>query len=157
LELDRLTTDGNQNLGFEPAAILLVGPDAGVGPEITSALYRALAMMSDIRSLGTVKTHTGLNGESFSAETSSGQGTIVVDPASGTLLEARDLHDQTLFSAIADSYVTTNHWDQCRQRIVERHYSVARSARHVNRRKQSDLTCEHRCGHLRYRTDKRDL
>jgi hypothetical protein len=106
LKLDRLTTDGDQNLGFERAAILLVGPDAGVGPEFSSELYRALAMMSGIRSLGTVKTHTGLNGKGFSAETSSGQSTIVVDPASGTLLEARDLHDQALFSAIAESYVT---------------------------------------------------
>jgi len=105
-KLDQLTADGNQKLGFERAVILLVGPDAGASPEFSSALYGALAMMSGIKSLGTVETHTGESGKGFSAGTSSGRSTIVVDPANGSLLEARNLHDQTLLSAIADSYLS---------------------------------------------------
>jgi hypothetical protein len=104
--LDQLTTEDRQNLGFERAAILLVGPDAGASPTFLSALYGALATMPGIQSLGTVKTHTGTSGKGFSAGTSAGQSTIVVDPTSGQLLEASNLQDPTLFNAIADSYLS---------------------------------------------------
>jgi hypothetical protein len=104
--LDQLTTEDDQNLGFERAAILLVGPDAGASPVFRSALYGALATMPGIRTLGTVKTHTRASGTGFSAGTSAGQSTIVVDPTSGALVEASNLQDPTLFNAIADSYLS---------------------------------------------------
>ena len=53
-----------------------------------------------------MKTHTGASGAGFSAGTSSGQSTIIVDPTSGALLEASNLQDQTLFDTIANSYLS---------------------------------------------------
>ena len=62
-------------------------------PAFSSALYDALALMPGIHALGETSTHTGSTGLGFDAPggTLTDATTIVVDPARGALLEARNL------------------------------------------------------------------
>ncbi len=76
---------------FEGAAALLLGPTKGMTPALASALFQVMADQPGVQLLGTVTDHDGQQGQAVSLPTT---GTVrvsevVVDPASGQLLEAR--------------------------------------------------------------------
>jgi hypothetical protein len=95
----------NQDMGFERAAILLIGPTTGASPAFESALYSALAMLPGVESIGTVTTHSGTSGLGFAADSELGQSAIVVDTSNGALLEARNIQDPIAFTGLESAYV----------------------------------------------------
>jgi hypothetical protein len=103
--VDGVAPGAGTNAAFERAAILLVGPDSGATPAFESALYGALATIPGVNALGPVTAHSGSTGAGFSAVTTSGTTTIVVDPATGALLEARNVADQTMFDVLSTHYL----------------------------------------------------
>ncbi len=84
---------GSSNPGFERAVALLLGPLTGTTPAFNSALYDALALLPGIQALGSTTSQTGSTGLGFETAGSKriGPTIIVVDPATGALLEARNL------------------------------------------------------------------
>ena len=84
---------GSSNPGFQRAVALLLGPLTGTTPAFNSALYDALALLPGIHALGSTTTQTGSTGLGFETAGSKlfGPTIIVVDPATGALLEARNL------------------------------------------------------------------
>jgi hypothetical protein len=90
--LDQPDLGIGSNAAFERAAALLIGlPLTGVAPAFTSALYKALAMIPGVRSLGDLTTHSGTSGVGFAGESSIGRSVIIIDPSTGMLLEARNV------------------------------------------------------------------
>ncbi len=92
---------------FERAVILLVGPESGATPGFESALYGAIATIPGIHGLGHVMTHSGRVGLGFSAATSLGTTTIIVDSSTGALLEARNVASRATFDVLAIHYLGT--------------------------------------------------
>ena len=84
---------GSSNPGFQRAVALLLGPLTGTTPAFNSALYDALALLPGIQALGSTTSQTGSTGLGFETAGSKlfGPTIIVVDPATGALLEARNL------------------------------------------------------------------
>jgi hypothetical protein len=84
---------GSSNPGFERAVALLLGPLTGTTPAFNSALYDAVALLPGIQALGSTTSQTGSTGLGFETAGSKlfGPTIIVVDPATGALLEARNL------------------------------------------------------------------
>jgi hypothetical protein len=84
---------GSSNPGFQRAVALLLGPLTGTTPAFNSALYDALALLPGIHALGSTTSQTGSTGLGFETAGSKlfGPTIIVVDPATGALLEARNL------------------------------------------------------------------
>jgi hypothetical protein len=78
------------NSTFERAAALLIGPDAGMSPALASALFEVLANQPGTSLLGNVTDHSGQRGEGvvLKSMTNESASEIVVDPDSGSLLEA---------------------------------------------------------------------
>jgi hypothetical protein len=103
--LDQMSLPPGENAGFERAANLLVGPTAGGGPAFTSALFKALALIPDVSALGSTTTHSGANGLGFSGDSGAGKSVLVVDPATGALLEARNLQSPIVFQGLGPSYL----------------------------------------------------
>ena len=103
--LDQITIPGGGNAGFERAADLLVGPTTGATPAFTSALFRALALIPDIKALGQATTHSGASGLGFSGDSTTGQSIIVVDPSTGALLEVRNLASKFVLQGVGPSYL----------------------------------------------------
>jgi hypothetical protein len=91
--LDHLSIDPGQNPGFERVVALLTTDLTDQTPAFYSALYDALALMPGIHALGETATHTGSTGLGFDvpSDTLADATSIVVDPATGALLEARNL------------------------------------------------------------------
>ena len=91
--IDHLTVLPGQNPGFARVVPLLVGPLTGTSPALNAAIYRALAVLPGVRALGETSTHTGTTGLGFDAPGSSPASniTIVVNPDTGALLEARNI------------------------------------------------------------------
>lgn len=104
--IDDIPSQAGTSAAFTRAVILLMGPDSGATPAFESALYGALATIPGIQNLGSVRTHSGGMGAGFSAATSSGVTTIVVDPATGALLEAQNVADQSLLNVLAIHYLS---------------------------------------------------
>ena len=106
--LDQIASDEpGVNVGFERAAALLVGPTTGVTPAFRSALYQALALIPGIHDLGNVDTHSVRSGVGFSASWINGVTELVVDPSTGSLLEARNVSGLTAFSVLEHFYIGT--------------------------------------------------
>jgi hypothetical protein len=104
--LDQLTPDlAAPNLGFQRAAMLLIGPTLGASPQFESSLYQAIALLPGVTALGPMTTHGGQIGQGFASGPGSGQSTIVIDPSSGRLLEVRNLDDSDSLSSIAGNYL----------------------------------------------------
>lgn len=103
--VDQVTPQPGINAAFQRATVLLVGPDSGATSQFESALYDALATIPGVTGLGTVRSHSGVTGEGFSAVTDSGTTTIVVDPTSGALVEARNVADQAVFDVLSTHYI----------------------------------------------------
>jgi hypothetical protein len=76
---------------FERAAALLIGPNVGMTPALASALFHVLANQPGVQLLGTVTDHNGQQGVGVGLATAHGTNVseVVVDPSSGSLLEAR--------------------------------------------------------------------
>ena len=91
--LDHLSITPGKNPGFQRVVALLTTDLTDQTPAFYSALYDALALMPGIHALGETSTHTGSTGLGFDAPTRTlpDATTIVVDPANGALLEARNL------------------------------------------------------------------
>ena len=103
--LNQMTSDGAEASGFERAVVLLIGPVAGGGPTLDSALYGALALMPGIQGLGTMSTHTGATGVGFGGTSPTGTSVIIVDPTTGSLLEARDVPAPFAYMGIGAAYL----------------------------------------------------
>jgi hypothetical protein len=103
--LDRLSQGPIENIGFERAAVLLIGPTTGASPAFNSALFQALSLIPGVESLGTITTHSGATGQAFASDSPNGDTTIVVDPKTGTLLEARNIEDSSSISTLAGEYL----------------------------------------------------
>ena len=79
----------------ERILLLLVGPDVGASSAFYAALYQVLSTVPGIQRLGTVATHSGEPGSGFalpSTYPSQGKTVMVVDPASGRLMEVQSLY-----------------------------------------------------------------
>jgi hypothetical protein len=83
--------DGRPYSVFEGAAVLLIGPTAGMTPALASALFQVMADQPGVKSLGTVTTHDGRSGEGVALPSadSTQVAEVIVDPDGGQLLEAR--------------------------------------------------------------------
>jgi len=86
--------------GLRRALFSVLGIDRG-----REATAEALAWAREHWGLEPVRAHSGRMGVGFSAATSSGTTTIVVDPATGALLEARNVADQTTFDVLSTHYL----------------------------------------------------
>jgi hypothetical protein len=86
--LDQGASTGNQ--GFEEAVALLTGPLTGKPASFSAELYKAIALLPGVQTLGETTTHSGQVGLGFAATTYSGQVAIVVDPNTGKLLEVQN-------------------------------------------------------------------
>jgi hypothetical protein len=84
---------------FERASLLLIGPTVGATPEFREALLNALPTIPGVRSLGETSTSSGRTGLGFSAKNILGTTTVVVDPQTGALLEARNTDDDAFILA----------------------------------------------------------
>jgi hypothetical protein len=91
--LDHLFISPGQNPGFQRVVALLTTDLTDQTPAFYSALYDALALMPGVHALGETATHTGSNGLGFDvpSDTLADATTIIVDPANGALLEAKNL------------------------------------------------------------------
>ena len=87
------------------AAMLLIGPTNGASPQITAAIYGALSTMPGLRALGQLTTHSGATGLGFAGNSFPGETILIVDPATGALLEARNVVAPYLFEAIERGYL----------------------------------------------------
>lgn len=103
--LDQVTPGQSVNPGFERAAFLLIGPTTGATPAFSGALYSALALIPGIHILGSMASHSGQGGIGFSGGSIVGTSVIIVDPATGALLEARNVQSPSDFLGLGPSYV----------------------------------------------------
>jgi hypothetical protein len=104
--LDELLPDlAAPNPGFQRAAVLLIGPTLGATPQFDAALYQAIALLPGVTALGPMMTHDGQRGQGFASGPGTGQSTIVVDPATGQLLEVQGLDDSDSLTSIAGNYL----------------------------------------------------
>jgi hypothetical protein len=104
--LDQLLPDGAApNMAFQRATLLLIGPTVGATPQFDSALYQAIARLPAVIALGPMVTHDGQAGQGFASGPGTDQTTIVVDPATGRLLEVRGLDDANTLTALAPHYL----------------------------------------------------
>jgi hypothetical protein len=87
------------------AAMLLIGPTNGATPQITAAIYGALSTMPGIKALGQLTTHSGATGLGFAGTSFEGETTLIVDQASGALLEARNVAAPLLFQGLGRGYL----------------------------------------------------
>jgi hypothetical protein len=104
---DMLPDLGNPDIAFQRAAVLLVGPTVGATPQFKSALYQAIALLPGVTSIGTTTTQSGQTGVGFAVSSPNGQAAIVVDPATGALIEIRNLEDSSALTSLAEHYVGT--------------------------------------------------
>jgi hypothetical protein len=87
------------------AAMLLIGPTNGATPQITAAIYGALSTMPDLKALGQLTTHSGATGLGFAGPSFEGETTLIVDQATGALLEARNVAAPLLFQGFGQEYL----------------------------------------------------
>jgi len=87
------------------AAMLLIGPANGATPQITAAIYGALSTMPGLKALGQLTTHSGATGLGFAGTSFEGETTLIVDPATGALLEARNVVAPLLFWGLGRGYL----------------------------------------------------
>ena len=102
---DMLPDLANPDIAFQRAAVLLIGPTVGSTPQFQSALYRAIALLPGVSSLGTTITHNGETGIGFAVASPNGPTAIVVDPKTGRLIEIRNLEDSSALTSLAQHYV----------------------------------------------------
>jgi hypothetical protein len=86
------------------AAMLLIGPTNGATPQFTAAIYGALSTMPGLKALGQLTTHSGATGLGFAGTSFEGETTLIVDPATGALLEARNVAAPLLFQGLDRAY-----------------------------------------------------
>ncbi len=103
--LDHLSQGPIQNIAFARVAVILIGPTTGASAAFGSALFRALSLIPGVTGLGKVTTHKGTAGQGFSYDSPNGDTTIIVDPATGTLLEARNIEDSASITTLAGEYL----------------------------------------------------
>jgi len=87
------------------AAMLLIGPTNGASPQITAAIYGALSTMPGLKALGQLTTHSGATGLGFAGTSFEGETTLIVDQATGALLEARNVAAPLLFQGLGRGYL----------------------------------------------------
>lgn len=94
-----------QSAGFERAVYLLASPQIGATPQFTSALFGALSRIPGVTLVGQQTSHLGEPGLAFTGSSGSNGSTIIVDPTTGALLEARDILSPSTFLGLGQSYV----------------------------------------------------
>jgi hypothetical protein len=96
---------------FERAVLLLLSPTVGGGLKFSAEVYRSIALLPHVVSLGTVWTHAGQAGQGFAASKDSDAATMVVN-RKGKLLEVRNLRLttwlQTLATMVSFSFCATS-------------------------------------------------
>jgi hypothetical protein len=96
---------------FGRAVMLLVGPTLGATPALWSALLRAMATMPGVALLGTESTHSDATGVALAGATGEGyRTTIILSPATGALLEARNFLTFQLLATLPTIGVVTIQW-----------------------------------------------
>ena len=113
------------NTDFERVAMLLAGPDIGMTPQFTSALYDVLSTLPGVTLVGTTTSDSGHSGLEFAApDTNDIPMTVIVDPDSGAFLELRYGDDNGpspigLFGGpVPLEFTTTTQWVQPLQNSV---------------------------------------
>lgn len=76
------------NAVFERAGRLLVGPESGLTPVLSAALYQVLALQPGVTLLGPTVDHQGRTGTAVSLSTKAGLSEVIVNPETGAALEA---------------------------------------------------------------------
>ncbi len=89
---------------FSRLTLLLVGPIAGGWPGLGQELLRTMALLPGVVPLGTSTTNSGKEGLAFTSDPQPGVAipVVVLDPSSGSMLEARDLDMMLLTSGAWD-------------------------------------------------------
>ena len=86
---------------------LLVGPITGAWSGLGEELLRAMSLLPGVVSLGNSTTHTGQSGLAFTSTPQPGAviPVVVLDPDTGSMLEARNL-DMPLLTSAAEDFVS---------------------------------------------------
>ncbi len=100
---------------FERLAVILVSPTSGQWSGFGQEMLKTMALLPGVISLGRVTSHSGMSGLAFTAQTdvtinpkdgavvsSLSPPTVILDPQSGAVLEARNLDFPVLSSAAQD-------------------------------------------------------
>ena len=99
---------------FERLAVLLVSPTSGQWSGFGQEMLKTMALLPGVISLGAMTSHAGVSGVAFTAHTdvtinpkdgsvtTSSSPTVILDPQSGAVLEARNLDFPVLTSAAQD-------------------------------------------------------
>ncbi len=76
---------------FERAAWLLVGPDVGMTPALSTALFQVLANQPGVKLIGNVTDHNGQQGEAvaLAGANDADVSEVVIDPTTGSVLEVQ--------------------------------------------------------------------
>lgn len=102
--LDQSVNQSNsKNPGFERAVFLLVVPTVNRTSSFDSALLSAVATMPGVSSLGRTASQSGATGVGFASGNGQDDPTVVLDPTTGGLLEARNLSFGSLYWALGQS------------------------------------------------------
>lgn len=102
--IDDLPVGTGTTAAFIRAADILVGPTVDASATQNAAVYDALATLPGITNLGEMTTHSGTQGIGISAMTYLGRSTIIIDPSTGLLLEARNFPDFSTLQALGEAY-----------------------------------------------------
>jgi hypothetical protein len=94
--LDQLSGKG---AALDRATAILLGPTIGATPAFNAALLRAVALIPGIQALGELTTQQGKIGLGFTAPGILGPLTIILDPSTGALLEARNVDISQFYSS----------------------------------------------------------
>jgi hypothetical protein len=110
--------DASEVPGFIRLTQLLVGPTSGGWPGLNAELLRTMALLPGVIDLGDMQTHSGQTGLAFSVKrtvpsTTGGAPvvatyeapTVILDPTSGILLEARN-YTIPLLTSVAQDFVS---------------------------------------------------
>jgi hypothetical protein len=98
--------DPPQEGAFIRLTYLLVGPITGSWPGLGQELLKSMALLPGVVALGKSVSHSGRHGLAFTSGPQPGavMPVVVLDPSSGSLLEARDL-DMSVLNSEAEDFV----------------------------------------------------
>jgi len=103
-----LDAPNSELTGYERASLLLIGPTIGNRPAFFAALSHALPLIPGVRALGRMTSHTGTSGIGFATNSPLGRSILIVNPKTGTLLEAQNLYPAFILDlndGLADQYI----------------------------------------------------
>ena len=105
LSVNTLYPHPGESAGFKRAVYLMVSPQIGATPQFASALYGAQSRIPGVTLAGQQTSHLGKVGLGFTGAAGANGSMIIVDPATGDLLEARNIRSPDAFLGLGQSYV----------------------------------------------------